>query len=118
MGSDDSQEESVAIQRRVDRVARLPAMHTKIDSAARNHRQPREKSISELTEFCSKRGCCDGRRVRRALKNIQHVFIAPRLQFLQRDDIGIQLGDDAGDALRIVSSITTDAAMNVIRRDS
>ncbi len=39
-------------------------------------------------------------------------------EFLQGDDVGIELGDDRCHAVRIVAPISADARVNVVRSDS
>ena len=39
-------------------------------------------------------------------------------ELLQRDDVGVELGDDGGNALRIVASVGADARVHVVGRDA
>ena len=122
VGREHMHERAADLDGRRQRPARLAALHRQIDAMHVDDRMPGEQRVAEALRHGL------SRRPQRALvadpassddRAAGFERDAGRIgELLQRDDVGIQLGDDGGDAIRIVASVGADARVHVVGRDA
>jgi len=118
MRRDHAQRRSFAVDYRVDRAARLAASNIEVDLGYRDDRKARQQPVAEVAVGAADRRSGDRMETGFALQVREHVETArAQFDFLQGDDVGVDLGEHARDAFRREAPVDADCAVRVVRND-
>ena len=109
---------AAAIELDVERAARLAALDAQIETLYRQHAKAREQPVAVIGAVAQQRRARDRFETGLAFEIGEHVETGrARLDFLQRDHVGVDFLQHVRDALRHEVAVAPDAAVRVVGRD-
>lgn len=116
MSPDRAKRPARTVDRQIDRCTGFPVRYAEIDTPNVTNRQPGKDGVAVVPVAAEQRRARNGPVVQTGgemLKQVESDFRLP-LQFLERDEVGIEFPNDGQDSLRIVTSVSSDAVVNIV----